>query len=309
MTNKPNCNRITKSKITKSKNQVNKKPRERKDHQRKQRRPKAIYRNHGLEEERLNNQDIINVHKKNNNAFFTKTGENSPTGIGQREFLSDTNSFGEEELLDHNSLAERRRERSSRLQETTYQLDLSNGIQLNPILNRVALFTNNQANTENRPYNIPSPVITTNSIFADREERENPSFYEQNRRTFNLNLEIEIEADNLNQLSHLEIFFNNNNRRQREYDVQDNFVFRIEIQRDTKESKGLTTEEINEIGVGCIGKSQLEERCTICIEDFVEREEVRVLPCSHLYHLKCIDKWLGSNRTCPVCKSDIRIIK
>lgn len=32
--------------------------------------------------------------------------------------------------------------------------------------------------------------------------------------------------------------------------------------------------------------------CVICICDFEPRQLLRVLPCSHEFHAKCVDKWL-----------------
>lgn len=45
--------------------------------------------------------------------------------------------------------------------------------------------------------------------------------------------------------------------------------------------------------------------CAICLEELQDEIRVRKLPCSHLYHIPCIDPWLVSNRTCPLCKADI----
>ncbi|KAI3387844.1 hypothetical protein SNEBB_002970 [Seison nebaliae] len=48
------------------------------------------------------------------------------------------------------------------------------------------------------------------------------------------------------------------------------------------------------------------ETCPVCLEDFEENEKVRVLPCHHLYHQKCIDPWLlETRRICPVCKKHV----
>eukprot|EP00118_Oscarella_pearsei_P002173 m.9739 g.9739 ORF g.9739 m.9739 type:complete len:65 (+) comp21600_c0_seq1:1134-1328(+) len=43
-------------------------------------------------------------------------------------------------------------------------------------------------------------------------------------------------------------------------------------------------------------------RCAICMTDFEEGEDIRRLPCLHPYHVKCIDRWLKTNRICPVCR-------
>lgn len=41
--------------------------------------------------------------------------------------------------------------------------------------------------------------------------------------------------------------------------------------------------------------------CSICTEDFVKGEDVRVLPCNHQYHPECIDPWLlNVSGTCPL---------
>jgi len=44
--------------------------------------------------------------------------------------------------------------------------------------------------------------------------------------------------------------------------------------------------------------------CVVCMSDFETRQLVRVLPCSHEFHAKCVDKWLKTNRTCPICRGD-----
>ncbi|KAH6670126.1 hypothetical protein B0J14DRAFT_111780 [Halenospora varia] len=47
--------------------------------------------------------------------------------------------------------------------------------------------------------------------------------------------------------------------------------------------------------------------CSICTEDFIAGEDVRVLPCNHKYHPACIDPWLlNVSGTCPLCRHDLR---
>ncbi|XP_010844948.1 PREDICTED: RING finger protein 44 [Bison bison bison] len=44
--------------------------------------------------------------------------------------------------------------------------------------------------------------------------------------------------------------------------------------------------------------------CVVCFSDFEARQLLRVLPCNHEFHTKCVDKWLKANRTCPICRAD-----
>ncbi|CAN6237711.1 unnamed protein product [Urochloa humidicola] len=43
--------------------------------------------------------------------------------------------------------------------------------------------------------------------------------------------------------------------------------------------------------------------CAVCLEDVEAGEMVRRLPaCGHLFHVECIDMWLHSHVTCPLCR-------
>ncbi|XP_019425307.1 PREDICTED: E3 ubiquitin-protein ligase ATL41-like [Lupinus angustifolius] len=44
--------------------------------------------------------------------------------------------------------------------------------------------------------------------------------------------------------------------------------------------------------------------CAVCLSAFDEEEMVRLLPnCKHIFHVGCIDKWLASHTTCPICRT------
>ncbi|KAK9061371.1 hypothetical protein SSX86_018552 [Deinandra increscens subsp. villosa] len=44
--------------------------------------------------------------------------------------------------------------------------------------------------------------------------------------------------------------------------------------------------------------------CSICLADYMPPDVVRILPeCGHLFHVGCVDTWLKSNPTCPVCRN------
>ncbi|KAJ4916411.1 E3 ubiquitin-protein ligase ATL15 [Raphanus sativus] len=53
-----------------------------------------------------------------------------------------------------------------------------------------------------------------------------------------------------------------------------------------------------------IGKEALE--CPVCLNEFEDDETLRLLPqCCHVFHPGCIDAWLSSHATCPLCRANL----
>ncbi|KAL0379988.1 UNVERIFIED_CONTAM: RING-H2 finger protein ATL52 [Sesamum angustifolium] len=49
--------------------------------------------------------------------------------------------------------------------------------------------------------------------------------------------------------------------------------------------------------------------CAVCLSEFQENEHLRLLPkCSHAFHLPCIDTWLKSQSSCPLCRANVVIL-
>ena len=40
--------------------------------------------------------------------------------------------------------------------------------------------------------------------------------------------------------------------------------------------------------------------CSICLDQIDDK--TTELTCGHVYHTKCIEKWLDENNTCPYCR-------
>ncbi|XP_011014076.1 PREDICTED: RING-H2 finger protein ATL11-like [Populus euphratica] len=53
-----------------------------------------------------------------------------------------------------------------------------------------------------------------------------------------------------------------------------------------------------------IGEGSLE--CAVCLIEFEDDQTLRLIPkCSHVFHPDCIDAWLASHVTCPVCRANL----
>ncbi|KLO14282.1 hypothetical protein SCHPADRAFT_939693 [Schizopora paradoxa] len=54
------------------------------------------------------------------------------------------------------------------------------------------------------------------------------------------------------------------------------------------------------------------ETCPICIVDFEEGDDLRVLPCEgkHVFHQQCVDPWLLElSSSCPICRHDFHALE
>lgn len=46
--------------------------------------------------------------------------------------------------------------------------------------------------------------------------------------------------------------------------------------------------------------------CIVCLSSVAVGDQVLELPCSHIFHLSCVEEWLKRSLVCPVCKRDLR---
>jgi len=48
-----------------------------------------------------------------------------------------------------------------------------------------------------------------------------------------------------------------------------------------------------------------ERECAICLVEYVLNDKLKVLPCLHKYHDKCISEWLLKGSSCPFCHYEL----
>ncbi len=86
------------------------------------------------------------------------------------------------------------------------------------------------------------------------------------------------------------------------------FFMAAKYVRDRRQLKRarLSRTNLKKIPVKKFAKGDAYDVCAICLDDYEEGDKLRILPCNHAFHCKCVDPWLTNNRrTCPVCKRKV----
>ncbi|KAL1531443.1 RING-type E3 ubiquitin transferase [Salvia divinorum] len=53
-------------------------------------------------------------------------------------------------------------------------------------------------------------------------------------------------------------------------------------------------------------KEKEKEQCVICCAEFKNGDKVITLACKHVFHSKCIIKWLEVKKHCPLCQREVK---
>ncbi|XP_014246215.1 RING finger protein 11 [Cimex lectularius] len=62
---------------------------------------------------------------------------------------------------------------------------------------------------------------------------------------------------------------------------------------------------IQHLPTGSYDGCKKNRECVICMMEFLVGDNVRYLPCMHIYHVHCIDDWLMRSFTCPSCMEPV----
>lgn len=52
-------------------------------------------------------------------------------------------------------------------------------------------------------------------------------------------------------------------------------------------------------------QDDMQSSCSICLSDFKEDEDVKMLPCRHCFHQTCLEQWFHHSTNCAFCRFDV----
>ncbi len=70
---------------------------------------------------------------------------------------------------------------------------------------------------------------------------------------------------------------------------------------DRVQRKTLDTNILNTLQTVNVTEIHLHEQCTICMETYTLGQQLKLLPCTHMFHSNCIEKYLKEfSIQCPL---------
>ncbi len=65
--------------------------------------------------------------------------------------------------------------------------------------------------------------------------------------------------------------------------------------------KTIDTNILNTLPTVTAAETHLTEQCTICMETYTPGQQLKLLPCTHIFHLNCIETYLKEfSNQCPL---------
>ena len=198
----------------------------------------------------------------------------------------------------------------------------NNSFQINSNQNSLTIINNSNIiinnNNRNNRGNLNNNIIinTTNNNYNSNINNNNNQYYHislsynMSNNNNNNNSNNSINNNNNNGII-LDDYVSDNNNNSNEENIWDDYLDDIFIDDFFYNYYY----QRNKIQIKFIKKSlskikykqnqNMEERCPICIEDFKKRQTVYNLPCSHIFHVRCLNKELKNRQKCPMCRKDL----
>ena len=81
-------------------------------------------------------------------------------------------------------------------------------------------------------------------------------------------------------------------------------IFLLRMYQKLKEKEKLI--QLLQLPLKEFTKEDKYDCCSICLEDYEYSDQLRILPCHHAFHSKCVDQWLSTTkRICPLCRQKV----
>ena len=162
----------------------------------------------------------------------------------------------------------------------------------NGLLNSISYPINN--------YIMPPNMMSNNMYNYNLNNYQNPYMGGQMMNPINninrTNI-INNQRNNENQNNNIINIDNNNNNKNDKKDDEKNKI-RNQLIKEFDEFQYKNKDKF--------GDTFTDDECSICIMKYRVTEKIKILPCKHIFHKKCIKKWLKKNDTCPLCNFDIK---
>jgi hypothetical protein len=150
----------------------------------------------------------------------------------------------------------------------------------NPIRNEINPNNNNQANNQN---------INNNQNNNQRIGQNNNN----NRGSNQENDSIILSLDSQELLNQFDILFD------------DSIIFGRRQRNNHNKIKSIKN-KLNRIKFKkSVFSNGNRETCIICYEDFKNNQNVYNLPCSHIFHVHCLNKEIKYRQKCPMCRNEL----
>jgi len=149
------------------------------------------------------------------------------------------------------------------------------------------------------PYNNINDIIIDNSFLDIVDEIFNNNNNNEYIVNNNGNIVYHIYYDIINSDSEDDI--DNDERSNNSYNDDGEYDYFVNCKEiNSKVCKQIRIKENDDLIIN-------KECCNICCEDYIVGQYKRILPsCNHVFHKKCVDKWLKTKSNCPICRNELK---